>query len=129
MKKYFMTMAVLTIFAIGFAASDEDSSDSSISNSKPQVEEKQETEAERYEREQKEREEKKQELAKDAYDSGYHTGFTFTSAQYYSANKEGLARKNYTTWHGVPKTDEEKELYNIYIENYVKGMEDGYNAQ
>ena len=45
MKKYFMTVATVALFAIGFAASDEEeSSNSSSSSSAPQTEQKQETE-------------------------------------------------------------------------------------
>lgn len=39
MKKYFLTMAVIAIFAIGFAASDDTSSTSSSSSSQPKQEE------------------------------------------------------------------------------------------
>lgn len=56
MKKYFLTMATVALFAIGFAASDEEESSSSESST-PQTEQKQETEAERQAREQKEKEE------------------------------------------------------------------------
>jgi hypothetical protein len=44
MKKYFLTMATVALFAVGFAASDEEenSSNSSNDSSKPQTEQKQE---------------------------------------------------------------------------------------
>lgn len=44
MKKYFLTMATIALFAVGFAASDEEenSSNSSNDSSKPQTEQKQE---------------------------------------------------------------------------------------
>lgn len=56
MKKYFMTMATIALFAIGFAASDEEESSNSSSSSEPQTEQKQESEAERQARDQKEEE-------------------------------------------------------------------------
>ena len=58
MKKYFLTMATVALYAIGFAASDEEeSSNSSSSSSAPQTEQKQETEADRQAQEQKEKQE------------------------------------------------------------------------
>ena len=123
-------MATVALFAIGFAASDEEeSSNSSNESSKPQTEQKQETEAERQAREQKETEKKKKELEKEAYNEGYDEGYKATSAMYATLNPENIARNNYVTWNGAPKTPKEKELCNIYIENYVKGWEEGHNAQ
>ena len=56
MKKYFMTVATIALFAIGFAASDEDESSNSSFSSESQTEQKQESDAERQAREQKEEE-------------------------------------------------------------------------
>lgn len=139
MKKYFFTMAVMALFAIGFTASDEEESSNSESSA-PKTEQKQESEADRKAREQKEeaerkaneqkeKENKKTKLAKEAYDEGYDEGYAASPAQYSTLNPKNLARNKYVTWNGAPKTEEEKELCDMYIENYVKGWEEGHRNQ
>ena len=128
MKKYFLTMAVMALFAIGFTASDEEESSNSESSA-PKTEQKQESEADRKANEQKEKENKKTKLAKEAYDEGYDEGYAASPAQYSTLNPKNLARNKYVTWNGAPKTAEEKELCDIYIENYVKGWEEGHRNQ
>lgn len=132
MKKYFLTMATVALFAIGFAASDEEESSSSESST-PQTEQKQETEAERKAREQKEKAErkeaKKKEIAERGYKDGYEAGFGLDYRQYETFNFSRMARRNYTAWYGAPSSSEEKELYDIFEQNYKRGIEEGYKAQ
>ena len=132
MKKYFLTMATVALFAIGFAASDEEESSSSESST-PQTEQKQETEAERKAREQKEeaerKEAKKKEIAERGYKDGYELGFGLDYHQYETFDFSKMARRNYTAWYGAPSSSEEKELYDIFEQNYKRGIEEGYKAQ
>lgn len=134
MKKYFLTMATLALFAIGFVASDEDESSSSENaNSTPQTEQKQEAEAERQEREQKEKidklESKKKEIAEEGYKHGYKAGFSCNYHEYETFHWDRMARQDYTAWHEAPTSSEEKELYQIFQDNYLRGVEEGYKAQ
>ena len=134
MKKCFLTLATIALFAIGFAASDEDESSSNEgSNSAPQTEQKQETEAERQAREQKEKKEqmekKKKEIAEEGYKHGYKAGFTCNYHEYETFHWDRLARQDYSAWHGAPSSSEEKELYDIFEQNYLRGVEEGYKAQ
>lgn len=132
MKKYFLTMATVALFAVGFAASDEEESSSSESST-PQTEQKQETEAERKAREQKEeaerKEAKKKEIAERGYKDGYELGFGLDYHQYETFDFSKMARRNYTAWYGAPSSSEEKELYDIFEQNYKRGIEEGYKAQ
>lgn len=129
MKKYFLTMAVMALFAIGFAASDEEESVNS-ENSEPKTEQKQESEAERKAREQKEEAERKaneqkeqqakqDKILKEGYDRGYNDAMQYT---YY---QEMNYRIPYTNLYGAPKSDEEIALYKQYKEQYDKGWEEG----
>ena len=123
MKKYFLTVATIALFAVGFAASDEEGSSSSESST-PQTEQKQETEAERNAREKKEKENRKNEVAKKAYDKGYEKGFNGESD--IIGDPKTIS---YTVKYGAPKTNEEKELFNIWEENWQKGYEEGNRAR
>lgn len=132
MKKYFMTVATVALFAIGFAASDEDESSNKSSNegSAPQTEQKQESEKERQAREKQERENKKTELAKKGHDEGYKNGFKGASWELREpSHLKRLALQYYTTWYETPTNSEEKELCDIFVENYILGWEEGYRAQ
>lgn len=129
MKKYFMTVATMALFAIGFAASDEEkSSNSSSESSKPQTEQKQESEAERKAREEKEEAERKEaikkEIAEEAYNSGY--GYGFNGSSDIIGNPKTIS---YTTRYGAPQSNEEKELFNIWKENWQKGYDEGNRAR
>lgn len=138
MKKYFFTMATIALFAVGFAASDEEESSSSESST-PQTEQKQETEAERQAREQKEeaerkareqkeeaerKEAKKKEVAEAGYNRGYEHGFNGGSDVI--GNPKTI---HYTARYGAPKSNEEKELFNIWKENWQKGFDEGNRAR
>ena len=118
MKKYLLTMATVALFAIGFAASDEEeSSNSSSSSSTPQVEQKQETEAERQAREKREKQEKLKEILKDAYEYGVSQGKQFT---YYQECDLYFTKRWFT-----PSTDEEFEIFRKYKEEYNRGWDEG----
>lgn len=127
MKKYFLTMTVIALFAIGFAASDEDE------NSAPQTEQKQESEAERQAREKREKEsqlaQKKKEVEEKAYEAGYSHGLTTGPVTYSRDNPKDAARIWYNTYYGIPSNSEEKEMLNLFLEHYVKGYHDGYKSK
>lgn len=135
MKKYFMTVATVALFAIGFAASDEESNESQQTEQQ-QTEQKQETEAERQAREeaerqaaeenaQKEAENKKAEVAKAGYDKGYEKGFQgykFDMEMY-----ESTVKICYSAKYGNPMSEEDKELFKIYSDNFWEGYKEGQN--
>lgn len=138
MKKYFLTMATIALFAVGFAASDEEES-SSNESSATQTEQKQETEAERQAREQKEeaerkareqkekkeqQEKKKKEVAEYGYKEGYDRGFKGLENSSYSTSTITFANR-----YGAPTNNEEKELFNIFKENFDKGYTEGKNMR
>jgi len=121
MKKYFLTMVVMAIFAIGFTASDEESSSSNSSSSTPQVEEKQETEADRQARERKEKEAKIKDMLEYAYKHGLDEGTNMTYPM--------EADKWYTGRYGTPSTDEDFENFEKFKKEYNRGVEDGRKAR
>lgn len=137
MKKVFLTMAVMALFAIGFAASDEEeSSNSGSSNSAPKTEQtqeteakqKQETEAERQAREKKEQDDlqakEKQEKIKKIADMAYQKGWNERMGRRDFPNPKTLAEMEYLTRYGVePTKSGEEERWTIFSENYVKGYE------
>ena len=112
MKKYFLTMATIALFAVGFAASDEEES-SSNESSATQTEQKQETEAEK--------EEKIKEILKEGYEYGKEQGMQYT---YYQE-----CQKHFCDWHFTPSTDEQMEIFRQYKEQYDKGFEEGHNLK
>jgi hypothetical protein len=138
MKKYFLTMVVMAIFAIGFTASDEESSSSNSSSSssttqveekqETQVEEKQETEAERQAREERERAAKIKELEDKGYQAGYKAGFAATPTQYRRADAKKQGKIYYSAGFNTPTSEEELELCNLFAEKYAEGYEAGYRA-
>lgn len=143
LKSFGIAICAFLAFCVVVAIFDDNDS-SSENKTEPQqteqTEQKQETEAERKAREQKEEadrkarekeetEKKKTELAKEAYNEGYEEGYKATSAMYATLNPQNIARDKYVTWNGAPKTPEEKELCNIYIENFAKGWKEGHYAQ
>lgn len=125
MKKYFWTLSVMALFAIGFAASDEDESSSSGS----QMEQKQETEAERQAREQKEKESQQEKKKKEAAEAGYERGFSYG----FSGEDERFilhkGKAYYNARYGAPTDNEKMELFKIYEENLYKGYEEGKKAR
>lgn len=140
MKKYFLTMATIALFAVGFAASDEEESSSNESSAtqteqkqETEAEQKQETEAERKAREEKEqaseKEEENKKFAEFGYKLGYEKGFGANYHDYETLNWERVARIAFTKFVGAPSTPRDKEKYDIYLQNFKKGLEEGYKAQ
>ena len=136
MKKYFLTMATIALFAVGFAASDEEESSSNESSAtqteqkqeteaeqkqETEAEQKQETEAERKAREKREKEKKIKEILKEGYEYGKKQGMQFT---YYQE-----CQKHFCDWHFTPSTDEQMEIFRQYKEQYDKGFEEGHNLK
>lgn len=109
MKKYLLSMAVLAVFAVGFAASDEESS-----NESQQVEQKQETEAERKAR-------KRKEMMEDAYNYGKRQGMQFT---YYQECDMWFRARWFT-----PSTDEDFEIFKLYKKEYDRGFWEGHEIK
>lgn len=142
MKKYFMTVATVALFAIGFAASDEENNESQQTEQKQteQTEQKQETEAERQAREQKEeaerqareqaeKENKKKEILEQAQKAGYEKGFTVGPSSYITDDPKIYAKSYYTSRYGAPTSSEEKELYEAFVSIYLEAYEEGHKAQ
>lgn len=103
MKKNLFTMAVIAVFAIGFAASDgKESVNSDSSESKTE-----------------QKQAKQDKILKEGYDRGYDDAMQYT---YY---REMNYRIPYTNLYGAPKSDEEIALYKQYKEQYDKGWEEG----
>ena len=113
MKKYLFTMVVMAVFAIGFAASDEETS-----SSEPQ---KQESPAEKKAREKREKEDMVKRMMNDAYSYGVSQGEQFTHYQ----ECDGYFRKRWFT----PSTDEEFELFRKYKEEYNRGWDEGQRTK
>jgi flagellar biosynthesis GTPase FlhF len=87
-------------------------------------EREQKAEAERQAREQKEKESqidnKKKEVAEYGYKRGYERGFEGRSDVI--GNPITI---QYTTKYGAPASSEEKELFNLFRENWKRGYEEG----
>ena len=91
-------------------------------------------EAERKEREKKEEAEreandfnKRKEIMKEkGYKAGYESGFTSTPSMHSTLDPRNGARSYYTAAWGAPVNEKERELFDIFSEEYVKGYEDGY---
>lgn len=109
MKKYFLTLSTIVLFAVGFAASDDSSSSSSSTYSSPQTEQKQESESERKAREKKERIEKAKERGKFW---GKMAGKNISRAAY---AKGEYCKDRFISEFGEPSTNEDFELYNDYF--------------
>lgn len=62
-------------------------------------------------------------LAEEGYNDGYQMGF-----QMADINSEPDAKVSFTMTYGAPSTPEEKQMYNIYKENYERGYRDGKRA-
>lgn len=138
-KKYAWAIAICSFFVvtmtIGLSApdGDRDSSNTSSKSTIPQTERKQETEAESQAHEQKEEKErqesKKKKIAEEGYKHGYNAGFSCNYHEYETFHWDRMARQDYTAWHGAPTSSKEKELYQIFQDNYLRGVEEGYKAQ
>ena len=114
MKKYFLSIAVMAIFAIGFAASDETESSISSSNSSPQTEQKQETQKQESEAERKARE-KKEKIEK-AKERGKFWGKMAGQNSMREAYAKGdYCKERFISEFGTPSTDEDFELYTDYF--------------
>jgi hypothetical protein len=116
MKKYLFTMVVMVVFAIGFAASDDDGNSSSSSS---QTEQKQETPSEK---EAREKQEKVKRVAEIAYKLGYDTRKA-TWGETLSAR--GAAEADYRFRYAQdPEDAGQSERWNVFLENYSKGFSD-----
>ena len=133
MKKYLFTALVMASFAIGFIASEEDE----ISKYQS-VEEESVTQLSP----------KEQEIADAGYKKGSMFGMVGASNEYLSnmldmadyvdgmdekVNEmyDNMAGDDYDREYGTPSTEEEKKLKRIYIDNFIKGMNnamDGMDA-
>lgn len=106
---------------------------SSDSQEETQTEQKQESQAERQARENEERKsqfaEQKKEVKERGYKAGYEDGFTVGPATYATTNPKQSAKTYFTTYYGAPMSDEEKSLCDIFVENYIKGYEEGHRNQ
>ena len=63
------------------------------------------------------------EVAKEGYNDGYQMGF-----QMADIDSEPDAKVSFTVTYGAPSTAEEKQMYNIYKENYERGYREGKRA-
>ncbi len=121
MKKYFLTMATVALFAVGFAASDEEesSSSSSIGSSKPQTEQKQEQKKEtEAERKAKEKAEKRKDLLEHArYWANKLSSFQDDEDDDDSRSyRDGKCKESFMEKIPNPTTDEDFELYREFKE-------------
>lgn len=90
----------------------------------------QKEEADRQARAQKDSENKKAELAKKGHDEGYKRGFTGAAWELRERDHlKRLALQYYTTKYETPTNSEEKELCDIFVENYIRGWEEGFKTQ
>lgn len=141
MKKYFWTMGVVALFAIGFAASDEEESAKEQSakskDSTEMVDEKKESPQK--EKEKPKLSPKEQSIADAGYSKGSMYGMAGAGNESFSnaldmadyieggqeqINKmlETLAGDEYDMEYHAPTTAEERKLKKIYIEYFLKGM-------
>ena len=136
-KKWLWGIGIIVVLAaIGSMQEKKESSDSATPQQTERIaEQPQETEAERQAREQKaeaERqareqkekesqiENKKKEVAEYGYKRGYERGFEGRSDVI--GNPITI---QYTTKYGAPASSEEKELFNLFRENWKRGYEEG----
>ena len=141
MKRYFWTMCVVALFAIGFAASDEEDGTKEQSakskESTEMVDEKKENS--KKEKETSKLSPKEQAIADAAYSKGSMFGMvgadneTFSNmldlADYVEGGEEQvnqmlekLAGDEYDMEYNAPTTAEERRLKKIYVEYFIKGM-------
>lgn len=75
---------------------------------------------------------KKKAMSEEGYKDGYKRGFGFDdwAIEHYSEKDyKDFARSIYTIAHKAPSNQEEKELYDLYEEGYIKGIRAGIEAQ
>lgn len=138
MKKYFWTFAVLAIFAVGFAASDEEES-SSADTSNTQVDTKKSENKEKNEKQAQQLSPKEKEVAEAGRKRGSLFGMSAADneelktmldmAEYVDGMDEkiekifgDMAGNDYDNEYGAPTNAEENKLKKIYIENFIKSM-------
>ena len=73
--------------------------------------------------------ERKEEVKQKGYKAGYENGFTVGPSTYVTQDPKRSAKTYYTTYYGAPMNEEEMTLCNIFVENYVKGYEEGHRNQ
>ena len=106
MRKYLLTLSTIALFAIGFAASDEESTSSS-SNATQKVEQKQETQ-----------ESKRQARIKKVLEYAEIDG---KADPYSSASSaEDCCKRKFISNFGTPSSDEDFEMYKLFKERYMK---------
>ncbi|WP_143025531.1 hypothetical protein [Prevotella sp. tc2-28] len=128
MKKYFLTMTIMVIFAIGFAASDESNSSSSTNGDifNPFTQTKQEQEVLKHETEEEKVDEKQEKIKKIA-NIAYNKGWNRRMKSREFPDPRGEAHMEYTMRYGVEPTEPgEEERWNIFVDNYVKGYNDAW---
>lgn len=109
-------IAIVALFAIGFAASDDDSS-----SNKEQTEQKQELSPQEKAKQEAEAKEKRyKEIMERAYKWGYDDGIQFT---YYKQNRCLMWYKSY---YGAPSTDEEMDIFKDAKAKYDEGFHKGH---
>jgi len=125
MKKYFLTVATIVLFAVGFAASDEEGS-SSNESSATQTEQKQEMQSDQNQESEKElKEREKQEKVKKVAEIAYKKGYEMRMSTRELINAESSAHMEYTIRYGKePEEEQSKERWNVFLENYKKGFSD-----
>ena len=75
---------------------------------------------------------KKKAISEEGYKDGYKRGFGFDDwkmEHYSEKDYKDFARSFYTIAHKAPSSQEEKELYDLYEEGYIKGIRAGIEAQ
>lgn len=138
MKKFFWTLVVMAVFAVGFAASDEEDG-SSADSSKTQVETKKSENKDKIEAPKQQLSPKEKEVA----DAGRKRGSLFgmsaddneelktmlDMAEYVDGMDEKIekifgemAGNDYDNEYSAPTNAEENKLKKIYIENFIKSM-------
>lgn len=143
MKKYFVTLGVLALFAIGFAASDESSENKPTAAAQDSLTETANSGQDTVEPASDSSLTGKK---KEIHDAGFGRGFLFAqspNAPKLSDTMEGaemideelgnkanelfdeMAAGEYDTAYGVPTTAEDAELKEIYIKAFRKGFEAG----
>lgn len=145
MEKSILTIAVLALFAIGFVSSDEDENTSN-QNTETSIQTEEEKES-MSESEVKESSmtPKEQEMANAGYKKGTMFGMAGASNEEFSNMLdladlvdgmddkvkemfEQMAEDEYDKEYHAPTNAEEEKLKNIYIENFIKGMNETMNA-
>ena len=145
MRRIVYTVIILTIFSIGFSASDEENSQKQsvddvksvdlVNKKKPNIEEETNTKLSS----------KEKEIADAGYEAGSIIGMMggsieglsdmIKAANYLDAmnNKSGetirkIAADQYDTEYQAPSNAQEEKLKKIYVDNYIRGMNKAMRA-